>query len=238
MTSRIRAAGAGVQKWANRSQSRKRFRAAGGVHPSYGSRMKHRFLVPGAVSVFALLTTAACSSSSSSSGQTRGTTSPSATITRTTVRPTGPFALGRGEGFDASGAFLPLMTCDSPHDYSPSLTFENVPAQTAELALSMVDLNNHKIHWLQVGLPATATGTKAHTLTPGARELLNDLGEATYDGPCPPAGRTHKYELTLYALHDPLPVSLGRTTSPSRTLEELRAHADATAVLVAPYTRH
>ncbi len=152
--------------------------------------------------------------------------------------PTGPFALGRGQGFDASGAFLPLMTCDSPHDYSPGLTFKNVPAGSAELALSMVDLNNQKIHWLQVGLPATAPGTKAHTLTPGARELLNDFGEATYDGPCPPAGRTHEYQLTLYALRDPLPASFGQNTSPGQTLKELRSHADATAVLIVSYKRH
>ncbi|MGW4821750.1 YbhB/YbcL family Raf kinase inhibitor-like protein [Streptomyces sp. NPDC004227] len=130
------------------------------------------------------------------------------------------------------------MTCASPHDYSPGLTFKNVPSGTAELALSMVDLNDQKVHWLQVGLPATASGTKAHTLTPGARELLNDLGEATYDGPCPPAGHTHKYQLTLYALRDPLPASFGQNTSPSQTLKELRSHADATAVLIVPYKRH
>ncbi|GED89763.1 YbhB/YbcL family Raf kinase inhibitor-like protein [Streptomyces sp. 6-11-2] len=130
------------------------------------------------------------------------------------------------------------MTCDSPHDYSPGLTFENVPAGTAELGLSMVDLANQKIHWLQVGLPATAPGTQPHTLTPGARELLNDFGEATYDGPCPPAGHTHKYQLTLYALRNPLPASFGQNTSPNQTLKELRSQAAATAALVAPYRRH
>jgi Raf kinase inhibitor-like YbhB/YbcL family protein len=197
--------------------------------------MKRRFHVSGAIATVALLTTAACSSSS---GHTQATTAPSAAVSRTTAVPTSPFALRRGQGFDASGAFLPLMTCDSPHDYSPGLTFENVPAGTAELALSMVDLENRKIHWLQVGLPATASGTQAHTLTPGARELLNDLGEATYDGPCPPAGQTHEYQLTLYALRNPLPASFGQNSSPSQTLKKLRNQADATAVLVAPYTRH
>jgi len=196
---------------------------AAGIRLAYGFLMKHRFRFSGAVAVAALLMTAACSSTSGH--------------TRATAVPTGPFALGRGQGFDASGAFLPLMTCDSPHDYSPELRFENVPARTAELALSMVDLENQKIHWLQVGLPATASGTRAHTLTPGARELRNDFGEATYDGPCPPAGRTHKYQLTLYAFRNPLPASFGRNTSPSQTLKELRSQADATTVLVAPYTR-
>ncbi|MFI9599615.1 YbhB/YbcL family Raf kinase inhibitor-like protein [Streptomyces sp. NPDC052043] len=197
--------------------------------------MKRRFLVSGAIAAASLLTTAACSSSS---GHTRATSAPSTAFSRTTAVPTGPFALGRGQGFDTSGAFLPLMTCDSPHDYSPQLRFENVPAGTAELALSMVDLANQKIHWLQVGLPATAPGTRAHTLTAGARELLNDFGEATYDGPCPPTGRTHKYQITLYAFRNPLPAAFGRGTSPGQSLKELRSRADATAVLVAPYTRH
>ncbi|MFF4795709.1 hypothetical protein ACFY2M_39780 [Streptomyces sp. NPDC001276] len=71
----------------------------------------------------------------------------------------------------------------------PGSRSRSVPAGTAELALPMVDLNDQKVHWLQVGLPAAA-GTKAHTLTPGAQELLNDLGDATYDGPCPPATAT------------------------------------------------
>ncbi|MGW3498758.1 hypothetical protein [Streptomyces sp. NPDC001020] len=186
--------------------------------------MKRRFRVSGAIVVAALLTTAACSSPSGH--------------TRASAVPTGPFALGRGQGFDASGAFLPLMTCDSPHDYSPGLTFANVPVGTAELALSMVDQENQKIHWLQVGLPATASGTRPHTLTPGARELRNDFGEATYDGPCPPAGRTHEYQLALYAFRNPLPASLGQNASPSQILKELRSRADATTVLVAPYTRH
>jgi len=197
--------------------------------------MKRRFLVSGAIAAAGLMTTVACSSTSR---HPQATSAPSTAVSRVTAVPRGPFALGRGQGFDASGAFLPLMTCDSPHDYSPELKFENVPVGTAELALSMVDLENQKIHWLQVGLPATASGTRAHTLTPGARELLNDFGEATYDGPCPPAGRTHKYQLTLYALRNPLPTSFGQNTSPSQTLEELRSQADTTTVLVAPYTRH
>ncbi|MGW3175518.1 YbhB/YbcL family Raf kinase inhibitor-like protein [Streptomyces sp. NPDC001153] len=151
--------------------------------------------------------------------------------------PTGPFTLGREQGFNFSGSFESLMSCDSPHDYSPGLTIANAPAGTAELALSMVDVQDQKIHWLQVGIPAATRELKAHHLTPGARELLNDLGEATYDGPCPPPNSTHQYLLTLYAFHDALPKSLGDSSSPSQTLTELRSRSDATAVLIAPYTR-
>jgi Raf kinase inhibitor-like YbhB/YbcL family protein len=130
------------------------------------------------------------------------------------------------------------MTCASPHDYSPGLTIANVPAGTAQLALSMVDLQNQKVQWLQVGIPATTRELRAHTLVHGARELLNDLGEATYDGPCPPPGHTHQYRLTLYALHHALPGSFGEQSSPRQILTELQSRSDATAMLVAPYTRN
>lgn len=102
----------------------------------------------------------------------------------------------------------------------------------------MVDLQNQKVQWLQVGIPATTRELKAHVLVHGARELLNDLGEATYDGPCPPPGHTHQYRLTLYALHDALAGSFGKDSSPRHILAELQSRSDATATLVAPYTRN
>ena len=197
--------------------------------------MKRQALASSIAPAAALLVCTACSGGPS---HTRPAATPSTAASRTTTAPKGPFTLGRGQGFDASGAFISLMTCASPHDYSPGLTIANVPAGTAQLALSMVDLENRKIQWLQVNIPATTRKLKAHTLTPGARELLNDLGEATYDGPCPSPGHTHQYRLTLYALHNALRKSFGENSSPRQILAELQSRADATAVLVAPYTRH
>lgn len=196
--------------------------------------MKRRVLALSAAPAAALLMSAACSAAP---GHTQSAATRSAAASRTTAAPRGPFTLGGGQGFDASGAFISLMTC-GPHDYSPGLTIANVPAGTAQLALSLVDLQNQKIQWLQVDIPATARELKAHTLTPGAHELLNDFGEATYDGPCPPPGHTHRYRFTLYALHDALPESFGKNSRPRQTLAELQSRSDATAGLAAPYTRH
>ncbi|MFE3767921.1 YbhB/YbcL family Raf kinase inhibitor-like protein [Streptomyces sp. NPDC059122] len=185
-----------------------------------------------AVATAALLTCAACSGTS---GPAPGAHTPT---TRTTTAAAGPFTLTRGQGFDRSGAFTSLMTCDDPRDYSPGLNFANVPTGTAELALTMVDLDIHKIHWLQLGIPARAHGISAHHLLPGAREALNDFGEATYDGPCPPRGSTHRYQLTLYALREPMPTAFDGSTPPAQTLQEIKRRAFASAALVAPYTRH
>ncbi|MGW7005638.1 YbhB/YbcL family Raf kinase inhibitor-like protein [Streptomyces sp. NPDC054933] len=189
----------------------------------------------GVVAAAALLACASCSNTSKPASE--ASTSATAAA-RTTAAPTGPLALTRGQGFDRSGTFISLMTCDNPGDYSPGLNFANVPTGTAELAVSMVDLDVHKIHWLQLGIPPTAKGLAAHHLLPGAREALNDFGEATYDGPCPPHGTTHRYQLTLYALREPTPASLDGSTPPAQTLRQLQSRAFASASFVARYTRH
>ncbi|MER6979241.1 YbhB/YbcL family Raf kinase inhibitor-like protein [Streptomyces carpinensis] len=129
------------------------------------------------------------------------------------------------------------MTCDDPRDYSPGLNFANMPNGTRELALTMVDLDIHKIHWLLLGIPPSAHGIGAHRLLAGTREALNDFGEAAYHGPCPPHGSTHRYQLTLYVLHEPMPASFDGSTQPARTLQEIKSRAFASAALVAPYTR-
>ncbi|GAA1892995.1 YbhB/YbcL family Raf kinase inhibitor-like protein [Streptantibioticus ferralitis] len=183
----------------------------------------------------ALLACASCS------GTTKPASDTSASATapaRTTATPTGPLTLTPGQGFDRSGDFIPLMTCDDPRDYSPGLNFANVPAGTAELAVTMVDLDVHKIHWLQLGIPPNATKIAPHHLIPGAREALNDFGEATYDGPCPPHGSTHRYQLTLYALRQPTPASLGGSAPPAQTLRGIQSQAISSASFVARYTRH
>ncbi|MFJ1706938.1 YbhB/YbcL family Raf kinase inhibitor-like protein [Kitasatospora sp. NPDC088346] len=197
----------------------------------------------GAVAVAAaLLTSAACAAPSKpappsprppDSATASGSSAPSAGMGGVPSA----LALTRGQGFDASGAFVPQMTCDDPHDYSPGLTIGGLPPGTAELALSMVDLTDRRIHWLQLGIPAGTTALTAHHLVSGAREALNDLGEATYDGPCPPHGETHQYQLALYALPEAVPASFGKDTPPRRTLQELRSRALGSTQFVASYTR-
>ncbi|MEP6796732.1 MAG: YbhB/YbcL family Raf kinase inhibitor-like protein [Lapillicoccus sp.] len=153
--------------------------------------------------------------------------------------PAGVFALVPGDGFTSAGAFDRDSTCDGAGDLSPGLSFHSVPGGTAELAVSMVDLDNGKVHWLQVAIPVTASGLVQHRLVEGAHELLNDLGEATYDGPCPPSGSTHRYELTLYALPAPFTTGAGAGEQEgARTvLGAIRSQAVASSSFTAAYTR-
>ena len=62
------------------------------------------------------------------------------------------------------------------------------------------------VHWLVVGIPASADGLSGGALPAGAREGGNDFGRTGYGGPCPPSG-SHRYVFTLYALSEALQLS-------------------------------
>lgn len=138
-----------------------------------------------------------------------------------------------GTSFD-NGKFKRSSTCDDPaHDYSPELMFEGAGGAES-LALTMVDLDDGKVHWVQTGIPGDATGLQEHMLVRGAREWVNDLGEATYDGPCPPPGERHRYRMTLYAL--PVSAHLGSAASPAAAVQQLERFATDRATVEASYT--
>jgi hypothetical protein len=150
-------------------------------------------------------------------------------------------AVRLGEGFDIDGSFDSRMTCDGSGDYSPPLVFGNVPRGTTELVLSMVDDDETgpgggpRIYWVQWAIPADAAGLTEHVKAPAAREALTDLGEATYNGPCPPPGATHHYRFTLQALSAPLDLPYG---APARAvLAAARQSVIETATTTARYRR-
>ncbi|MFI5706434.1 YbhB/YbcL family Raf kinase inhibitor-like protein [Kribbella sp. NPDC051620] len=153
----------------------------------------------------------------------------------------GEFAVLRGDGFHADGSFDPRMTCDGAGDYSPPLAFRHVPGGTVELVLSMVDEDKTSpqgdplIHWVEWRIPASSTGLVEHIKPDEAREALSDLGEATYNGPCPPSGQTHHYRFTLLALSRSLDLPYG---APARTvLTAAGPSVIGTATVVAAYRR-
>jgi Raf kinase inhibitor-like YbhB/YbcL family protein len=139
----------------------------------------------------------------------------------TAVADDGKFAVLAGDGFHPDGSFDARMTCDGAGDFSPPLVFRHAPSGTVELVLSMVDEDKTSptgdplIHWVEWAIPADSTGLAEHTKPAAAREALSELGEATYNGPCPPAGQTHHYRFTLLALSRALDLPYG---SPARTV--------------------
>jgi Raf kinase inhibitor-like YbhB/YbcL family protein len=99
-------------------------------------------------------------------------------------------------------------TCDGK-DTSPPLVWAGAPAQTKSFVLITDDPDasggtwNHWVlfdiaaanHELAEDLP------KSQYLPGGARQGLNSFKRLGYGGPCPPAGKPHRYFFKLYALN-------------------------------------
>jgi Raf kinase inhibitor-like YbhB/YbcL family protein len=61
------------------------------------------------------------------------------------------------------------------------------------------------IHWGVAGIDALETSIVEGTVPAGAVEGVNFFGAVGWSGPCPPAGDDpHEYQLTVYALNQPL----------------------------------
>lgn len=96
----------------------------------------------------------------------------------------------------------PRNTCDGLN-VSPALSWEPGPEGTVEVAVSLSDLDAPDfVHWVVAGIDPTTLGVDEGSLPIGAVEAVNGAGDIGYTGPCPPAGSTHRYILTVHYLGD------------------------------------
>lgn len=115
-----------------------------------------------------------------------------------------------------SGSEIPRnYTCDG-ENISPHLrwnAFNNPNLKSYVLIVDDPDAPTHTfVHWI-VLMPPTSTelsegvsfngGSKLLAEHPSAKELLNNLGNRNYGGPCPPHGK-HTYRFTLFATNEPI----------------------------------
>jgi Raf kinase inhibitor-like YbhB/YbcL family protein len=90
---------------------------------------------------------------------------------------------------------------------SPPLHWEDIPADTKSLALSMIDVSaNNWVHWMVVNIPASTNslieGASLTKMPSNSIELKNTFGSKMYGGPQPPSGSgDHVYVTTIYALN-------------------------------------
>jgi Raf kinase inhibitor-like YbhB/YbcL family protein len=124
----------------------------------------------------------------------------------------------------ASAAFtdgqpIPVKYTADALDISPPLAWTNVPAGAKSLALIADDPDapvGTWVHWVIYDLPPTVTALAEDQLrTPqlrnGAKQGLNDFKKTGYNGPAPPAGKSHRYYLKLYALDSMTGLAPGAT---------------------------
>lgn len=103
-------------------------------------------------------------------------------------------------------------------NYSPPLSWNNVPAATKSLALLCIDPDGNKwIHWVLYNLPPVSNHLNEHfpkilVLPDCTRQGKNSWGLIGYDGPAPPPGTgIHHYRFKLYALDTLLDLPDGAT---------------------------
>lgn len=133
-------------------------------------------------------------------------------------------------------------TCEG-QDVSPPLAWSEPPAGTRSLALIVDDPDAPGgvfTHWLLFNIPPDsrelpeAVPTQAE-LASGALQGKTDFGRTGYGGPCPPPGRPHRYQFTLYALDQPLDLEGG--ASKKQLLSAMQGHILAQGQLTGTYQR-
>ena len=133
-------------------------------------------------------------------------------------------------------------TCDG-QDVSPPLAWSDLPSGTQSLALIVDDRDAPAgtfTHWVLFNIPSDsrelseAVPTQAQ-LPSGARQGRNDFRRIGYGGPCPPPGRPHRYQFTLYALDQPLDLEAG--VAKDRLLEAMQGHIVGEGQLTGIYQR-
>jgi len=140
------------------------------------------------------------------------------------------------------GAVPKEFTCDG-EDKSPALTWTHPPESAKSLALTVTDPDAPDgtfTHWVLYNLPSNINGLpegvpKQGQLAHGGRQGKSDFGQVGYGGPCPPAGKPHRYVFTLYALDNEIDVDAG---APRDHVEAaMRGHIVAQGELTARYGR-
>ncbi len=136
-----------------------------------------------------------------------------------------------GEG----GAIPTRHTCDG-EDVAPALRWGPVPAGTQEIAVAMTDLDAPGyVHWVMAGLDPMATDLVQGEVPEFAVVGVNGMGRTDYSGPCPPAGETHRYRVTVYLLAQR--TELGDGASGTDLLASIEGSAYVTASVTGVYTR-
>jgi Raf kinase inhibitor-like YbhB/YbcL family protein len=91
-------------------------------------------------------------------------------------------------------------------DQSPELSWTSPPTGTRSLVVVLYDVTAAFTHWAMYNISPAVTRLPENAGVAGSvygEQIVNDFGDAKYDGPCPPPGVTpfvHQYVFTVYAL--------------------------------------
>jgi Raf kinase inhibitor-like YbhB/YbcL family protein len=143
----------------------------------------------------------------------------------------------------ADGQPIPDKYTCAGLNVSPPFAWADAPVGTKSFALIADDPDapgGTWVHWVIYNLPPTLTALAENTpklpeLSGGAKQGLNDFGQAGYGGPCPPPGKPHRYFFKIYALDTTLDLNSGATKK--ELLKAMGGHALAEGQLWGTYQR-
>lgn len=117
----------------------------------------------------------------------------------------------------SNGQPIPAQYTCQGKNISPPLAWTGAPGNAASLALIVDDPDAPAgvwTHWIVFNLPPDATGLPedaASFVAASAKEGVNNFKHASYNGPCPPAGKAHRYFFKIYALDTKIDLPSGAT---------------------------
>lgn len=136
------------------------------------------------------------------------------------------------------GEFIPKeFTCEG-ENYSPSLSFKNIPKKTKTLALIMEDPDAPHgtfIHWVLWNINPQEKNLKKNipaTTQTNPSQGFNSFDKVGYSGPCPPFG-VHRYIFKLYALD--ISLKLDSYTKKADLITAMEGHVLGVAELMGKY---
>lgn len=141
------------------------------------------------------------------------------------------------KSFQEGGTVPVRHTCDGT-DISPELIWTEPPDGTQTFALVVDDPDapgGTFVHWVIFNIGGNRGGLEEGRLPGECVQGVNDFGNTTYSGPCPPKGAPHSYHFKLYALDNRLSLKRGATKS---DLEKaMKGHIVQEAEIVGYYGR-
>ena len=143
------------------------------------------------------------------------------------------------------GEDIPVRYSCHGEDISPPLEWTSAPDSSQSFALIMDDPDAVAVagfvwdHWLLFNIPAEVQSLPEGIpgdgqLPDGSRHGMNSFKRLGYGGPCPPAGQTHQYVFTLYALDTILKLEPGVTKDQFRNAME--GHVLGETTIIGVYT--
>jgi len=120
-----------------------------------------------------------------------------------------------------AGTEIPKKFTCAGEDMSPQLSWSGAPSSVQAFALITDDPDAPAgtwTHWVLYDLPSSTTSlneglSKSDQLPDGSKQGRNDFRRIGYNGPCPPAGKPHRYFFKVYALDRKFDIKPGAARS-------------------------